>query len=96
MLFDALQALAHLGGIGSRRLVVAILQAGAQRVLLDNFPLERLHTAVERYKGRIGLEASGGIELETIRNVAETGVDFISTGDITKNVRAVDFSMRFL
>lgn len=70
--------------------------AGAQRVLLDNFPLERLREAVKRYKGTIGLEASGGIELGTIRDVAETGVDFISTGDITKSIKAVDFSMRFV
>lgn len=72
------------------------LQAGAQRALLDNFARECLLQAVDRFKGRIGLEASGGIELETIRSVAETGVDFISVGDITKSVRAVDFSMRFL
>lgn len=71
-------------------------RAGAQRVLLDNFPLERLREAVKRYKGTIGLEASGGIELGTIREVAETGVDFISTGDITKSIQAVDFSMRFV
>ena len=71
-------------------------EAGAQRVLLDNFPRDQMLEAVRRYKGRIGLEASGGIELDTIRGVAETGVDFISTGDITKSVRAVDFSMRFL
>ncbi len=70
--------------------------AGAQRVLLDNFNLEVLQAAVDRFKGRIGLEASGGINLETIRAVAETGVDFISTGDITKSVQAVDFSMRFV
>ena len=70
--------------------------AGAQRVLLDNFPVQRLAEAVRLYKGRIGLEASGGIELESIRQVAESGVDFISTGDITKSVRAVDFSMRFV
>ena len=70
--------------------------AGAQRVLLDNFSLEGLNAAVERFKDRIGLEASGGITLESVRRVAETGVDFISTGDITKSVRAVDFSMRFL
>ena len=70
--------------------------AGAQRVLLDNFTLEALQTAVDRFKGQIGLEASGGINLETVRAVAETGVDFISTGDITKSVRAVDFSMRFV
>jgi len=71
-------------------------QAGAQRVLLDNFSIDTLHTAVERFKGRIGLEASGGINLESIRAVAATGVDYISTGDITKSVRATDFSMRFL
>jgi len=72
------------------------LAAGAQRALLDNFPLDRLREAVQRVGGRIGLEASGGIDLETIRAVAETGVDFISTGDLTKSVRAVDFSMRFI
>lgn len=72
------------------------LAAGAQRALLDNFPLDRLREAVRRVGGRIGLEASGGIDLETIRAVAETGVDFISTGDLTKSVRAVDFSMRFI
>jgi len=70
--------------------------AGAQRVLLDNFSIVDLRTAVSRFKDRIGLEASGGINLETIRAVADTGVDFISTGDITKSVRAVDFSMRFV
>ena len=70
--------------------------AGAQRVLLDNFSLDQLRLAANRYKGRIGLEASGGICLDTIRDVAETGVDFISTGDITKSVQAVDFSMRFV
>ena len=70
--------------------------AGAQRVLLDNFSIEALDAAVDRFNSQIDLEASGGINLETIRAVAETGVDFISTGDITKNVRAVDFSMRFV
>ena len=71
-------------------------EAGAQRVLLDNFERDWMLRAVKAYRGRISLEASGGIELETIRDVAETGVDFISVGDITKSVRAVDFSMRFL
>lgn len=71
-------------------------QAGAQRVLLDNFSLSDLKKAAELYQGRIDLEASGGIDLDTVRAIAETGVDFISTGDITKNVAAVDFSMRFL
>lgn len=70
--------------------------AGAQRVLLDNFSNEMLREAVSRFSGQIGLEASGGISLDTVRAVAETGVDFISTGDITKHVRATDFSMRFV
>jgi len=70
--------------------------AGAQRALLDNFSLDQLRLAANRYKGLIGLEASGGICLDTVRDVAETGVDFISTGDITKSVQAVDFSMRFI
>lgn len=72
------------------------VQAGAQRVLLDNFSLPDLHTAVTRYKGRVELEASGGIDLGSVRTVAETGVDFISTGALTKSVRATDFSMRFI
>jgi len=72
------------------------MQAGAQRVLLDNFSLQELAQAVQRYKGRIELEASGGISLETVRAVAETGVDFISTGDMTKSIQATDFSMRFI
>jgi len=70
--------------------------AGAHRALLDNFTLAGLSEAVQRYKGRIQLEASGGIKLNTVRRVAETGVDFISTGAITKSVRATDFSMRFI
>ena len=70
--------------------------AGAQRVLLDNFPVALLEEAVSRYSGKIELEASGGITLDTIRQVAETGVDYISTGDITKSVRATDFSMRYI
>jgi nicotinate-nucleotide pyrophosphorylase (carboxylating) len=70
--------------------------AGAARALLDNFSLPDLEAAVTRCKGKIGLEASGGIDLETIRPLAATGVDYISVGDITKSVRATDFSMRFL
>jgi nicotinate-nucleotide pyrophosphorylase (carboxylating) len=72
------------------------VEAGAQRVLLDNFPLSLLRQAVEAWSGRIELEASGGISLETVRDVAETGVHFISTGDITKNLHAIDFSMRYI
>ena len=70
--------------------------AGARRALLDNFSLAQLEQAVQRFKGRIDLEASGGIDLDNVSAVAATGVDFISTGEITKNVRAIDFSMRFV
>jgi nicotinate-nucleotide pyrophosphorylase (carboxylating) len=71
------------------------LQAGAKRVLLDNFDLDSLRAAVDVNRGRARLEASGGINLATIRGIAETGVDDISVGQITKDVLAVDFSMRF-
>jgi len=74
----------------------AALAAGAERLLLDNFDLEHLKTAVHETGGRATLEASGGVTLDTIRAIAETGVDFISVGDLTKNVRAVDLSLRFL
>jgi len=72
------------------------LDAGAPVVLLDNFALDDLRRAVAMTAGRAQLEASGGISLETIRAVAETGVDRISVGALTKDVRAVDLSMRFL
>lgn len=72
------------------------LKAGAERVLLDNFDIESLKKAVEINQGKAGLEASGGIELEAIKSIAKTGVDYISIGDLTKNVHAVDFSMRIL
>lgn len=71
------------------------LEAGAARILLDNFSVEQLKAAVRETGGRARLEASGGINLSNIRAFAETGVDFISIGDITKNVEAVDLSMRF-
>lgn len=71
------------------------LDAGADIVLLDNFSLDDLTRAVKLNHGRAKLEASGGINLTNIRAFAETGVDFISVGSITKDVRAVDLSMRF-
>ncbi len=71
------------------------LESGAERILLDNFSVEDLKAAVRETGGRAKLEASGGINLGNIRAVAETGVDFISIGDITKNVEAVDLSLRF-
>ena len=70
------------------------IDAGAQRVLLDNFPLPRLKAAVELVRGRATLEASGGIGRHNLRDVAETGVDYISMGSLTKDVKAIDFSMR--
>jgi nicotinate-nucleotide pyrophosphorylase (carboxylating) len=71
------------------------LAGGATRVLLDNFPVEQLRAAVRQTAGRAKLEASGGITLENLRAVAETGVDYISIGDVTKNITAVDLSLRF-
>jgi nicotinate-nucleotide pyrophosphorylase (carboxylating) len=71
--------------------------ADADLALLDEFSLEDLRTAVARNRGRarpLGLEASGGIDFDTIRGIAATGVDFISVGSITKHVRALDLSMR--
>jgi len=71
------------------------LAAGADRVLLDNFDIETLQQAVKACKGKIITEASGNITLDTIRAVAETGVDYISTGALTKDIKAIDLSMRF-
>ena len=71
------------------------LAAGTDSVLLDNFDLEGLRQAVVINKGRAILEASGGVDKEKLRSIAETGVDFISIGSLTKQVRAIDFSMRF-
>jgi nicotinate-nucleotide pyrophosphorylase (carboxylating) len=72
------------------------LQAGAKLILLDNFDLEGMREAVRMTAGRAALEASGGISLDTVRAIAETGVDRISVGGLTKTVRAVDLSMRFV
>ncbi len=69
--------------------------AGVDRILLDNFSLDRLREAVALIGGAIELEASGNISESNIRAVAETGVDYISIGALTKHLRAVDFSLRF-
>jgi nicotinate-nucleotide pyrophosphorylase (carboxylating) len=74
------------------------LAAQPDMVLLDNFSLDQLREAVKRARAagnQVKLEASGGITLENVRAIAETGVDFISVGSLTKNVQAVDLSMRF-
>jgi nicotinate-nucleotide pyrophosphorylase (carboxylating) len=72
------------------------LDAGARSILLDNFTPERMREAVALTAGRALLEASGGVALERVREIAATGVDRISIGALTKDVRAVDFSMRLL
>lgn len=74
------------------------MAAGAHRLLLDNFTMDLMRQAValrDRRAPAVTLEASGGIDLDAVRAVAATGVDFISVGDLTKNIRAVDLSMRF-
>ena len=71
------------------------LQAGADRILLDNFTVDEIRQAVVLTGQRAELEASGGITLETLRQYAETGVDYVSIGALTKDIRAIDFSMRF-
>lgn len=77
----------------------AALEGGADIVLLDNFELGALREAVARVRARANcstrLEASGNVSLATVRDIAETGVDFVSVGELTKNLRAIDLSMRF-
>jgi nicotinate-nucleotide pyrophosphorylase (carboxylating) len=70
------------------------LAAGATLILLDNMTLAQMADAVKVVAGRAELEASGGITLDTVRDIAETGVDRISIGSLTKDVDAVDLSMR--
>ncbi|MCB1943493.1 MAG: carboxylating nicotinate-nucleotide diphosphorylase [Candidatus Accumulibacter sp.] len=71
------------------------LDAGAKMILLDNLALDQLRQAVTMTAGRAVLEASGNVNFETVRGIAETGVDRISIGGLTKDVRALDLSMRF-
>jgi nicotinate-nucleotide pyrophosphorylase (carboxylating) len=72
------------------------LAAGATRILLDNFSLTMMRDAVALSRNRAELEVSGNVTLETLRDIAETGVDYISVGALTKHVRAVDLSMRIV
>ncbi len=106
---DIATALQKAGDIGDDILIeievedhdglIAALDAGAQRILLDNFSLDELRRAVETNSsyGYVAaeLEASGNITLESARAVAETGVTYLSTGALTKNVQAVDLSLLF-
>ncbi|MBB3321661.1 nicotinate-nucleotide pyrophosphorylase (carboxylating) [Atlantibacter sp. RC6] len=71
------------------------LKAGADIVMLDNFTVDDMREAVKRTNGQARLEVSGNVTKETLRTFAETGVDFISVGALTKHVQALDLSMRF-
>ena len=71
------------------------IDAGADRVLLDNFSFAEMKQAVELNDGRIELEASGNVDLESVVEIATTGVDYVSIGALTKNLRAIDFSLRY-
>ncbi|BBP45766.1 nicotinate-nucleotide diphosphorylase (carboxylating) [Thiosulfatimonas sediminis] len=71
------------------------LNAGADIIMLDNFTLEMMQQAVEQVQNAAKLEVSGNVEIQHLNDIAQTGVDFISTGAITKHVRAIDLSMRF-
>ena len=69
--------------------------AQADIIMLDEYSLADMREAVRVTAGKIPLEASGGVNLDTVRTIAETGVDFVSVGEITKHIRAIDLSMRF-
>lgn len=71
------------------------LKAGADIIMLDNFDIEQMREAVKRTQGQARLEVSGNVTLETLRDYAQTGVDYISVGALTKHVKALDLSMRF-
>ena len=85
--------------VGSQAALLEALDAGAARILLDNFTVEELRQAVQTNEGygyaKAELEASGNATLETVRAIAETGVDYISTGALTRNIDAIDLSMLF-
>jgi len=72
------------------------LAAGAKSILIDNFTTAQMKAAVTFTQGRALLEASGGVNLDQLRAIAATGVDRISIGKLTKDISAVDYSMRIL
>lgn len=72
------------------------LAAGCERILLDDFALDEVREAVRRAAGRIPLEVSGSVSLQRVREIAETGVDCISIGALTKHVRAIDLSLKLV
>jgi nicotinate-nucleotide pyrophosphorylase (carboxylating) len=71
----------------------AVLAAGADTILLDNFSLDELRSGVMQIAGRALIEASGGVTLERVRAIAETGVDLISVGALTHGVRSLDLGL---
>jgi nicotinate-nucleotide pyrophosphorylase (carboxylating) len=73
-----------------------LAEGSADRALIDDFSIGMMREAVRRCDGRLPLEVSGGVELERLREIADTGVDCISIGALTKHVRAVDFSLRMV
>jgi nicotinate-nucleotide pyrophosphorylase (carboxylating) len=75
--------------------LIAALDARADRLLLDNFSIPELRHAVTLVAGRATLEASGGVTLDTIRDIAATGIDFVSVGELTKDIQAIDFTLLF-
>lgn len=72
------------------------LDAGVDRILIDDFSFDDMHRAVALAAGRIPLEVSGNVTLDTLPRIAATGVDFVSSGALTKHVRAIDYSMRLV
>ena len=75
--------------------VETLLELGVERILLDNMPVEMMREAVKINNGRATLEASGNVTLETVRAIAETGVDFISAGALTHSPKVFDVSMKW-
>jgi nicotinate-nucleotide pyrophosphorylase (carboxylating) len=73
--------------------VAEALQAGADIIMLDNFELGDMARAVSLIKGKCKVEASGGVNFYTVKNIAETGVDFISVGALTHSVKSLDISL---
>jgi nicotinate-nucleotide pyrophosphorylase (carboxylating) len=71
----------------------ALSVPGVTRIMLDNFPIEEIHAAVQLIDHRVEVEASGGVTLESVRSIAETGVDLISVGALTHSAKALDISL---
>lgn len=82
--------------VENQRELADAIAAGADRILLDNFSISDLRAAVAKTARRVPLEASGGITLDNVAEVARTGVDYISVGELTKSITPLDLSMRFV